>query len=467
MTKILGLDLGTNSIGWAVVDDETNNILGMGSRIFPEGVIAKTIGSGDKEESKNAARRNSRQQRRQFYRKRLRKIKLLRILIDLKMCPLTHEELDKWAKWDKTRKSEGRKAPNSKKYELWHRQNPYLLREKGLSEDLTLFEMGRVLYHLIQRRGFLSNRKGKDEGKIYSGKEGMTGILATQKHLTEKTLGKYLMSILPKEGEPFKVITDENGNELRVRARYTLRSMYIEEFELIWNRQAKQLGLSNKTAAKSKVLFLKGSLTENKRNKTKIEKLRKKYGTEKVTIEKINDKNKQGLFYKVSITAQVPLKLFLGGEIGKDEYGNIKFKSNESVLFWQRPLRSQKGLLAKCRFEPDVKNEDGKYLQKGKTPCHLSHPLYEEFRAWQIINSIRYGNNQKLEDNQRQIVFQLINTKDANFNFSEIPKKLKMTYEKWNYGNDQKIAGNKTTKLLKPLFGDEIWNKKYEIQTKT
>ncbi|NCP53528.1 MAG: hypothetical protein GW817_14960, partial [Flavobacteriales bacterium] len=72
MTKILGLDLGTNSIGWAVVDDKENKILGIGSRIFPEGVKADTIGKGDKEESKNAARRNSRQQRRQFYRKRLR-----------------------------------------------------------------------------------------------------------------------------------------------------------------------------------------------------------------------------------------------------------------------------------------------------------------------------------------------------------------------------------------------------------
>lgn len=36
MKKILGLDLGTNSIGWALI--ENNNILGMGSRIFPEGV---------------------------------------------------------------------------------------------------------------------------------------------------------------------------------------------------------------------------------------------------------------------------------------------------------------------------------------------------------------------------------------------------------------------------------------------
>src|SRR5690554_5654826 len=113
MARILGLDLGTNSIGWAVVDDEEKQISGMGSRIFPEGVVAKTIGQGEREESKNAARRNSRQQRRQFYRKRLRKIKLLLTLIDLEMCPLTHTELDIWAKWDKKKGKAGRKAPSS------------------------------------------------------------------------------------------------------------------------------------------------------------------------------------------------------------------------------------------------------------------------------------------------------------------------------------------------------------------
>ncbi len=41
-----------------------------------------------------------------------------------------------------------------------------------------------------------------------------------------------------------------------------------------------------------------------------------------------------------------------------------------------------------------------------------------------------------------------------------------MLYEKWNYGNEQKIAGSYTTKHLKPLFSNEIWNKKYKIKTK-
>ena len=81
MSKILGLDLGTNSIGWAVVDTEQNKIIGTGVRIFPEGVEVKTIGMGDKEQSRNAKRRESRQIRRQYFRKKLRRSELLKTLI--------------------------------------------------------------------------------------------------------------------------------------------------------------------------------------------------------------------------------------------------------------------------------------------------------------------------------------------------------------------------------------------------
>ncbi|HEY9169396.1 MAG TPA: HNH endonuclease domain-containing protein [Lutibacter sp.] len=456
MTKILGLDLGTNSIGWAIVDDTQNEIIGIGSRIFPEGVKAETIGKGDKEESKNASRRNSRQARRQFYRKRLRKIKLLRTLIDLKMCPLTHAELDVWSKWDKAKGKAGRKSPSSKAYKEWQKQNPYYLRNKALNEDLTNFEMGRVLYHLIQRRGFLSNRKGKDDGAIYKGKVGMVGISATEKQIADKTLGSFLNSICPTEGEPFKLIIDENGNELRVRARYTLRDMYVEEFEQIWNRQAEVLGLNDKRALKTKMQFLKGSLSSN-RNKKKITKIQNKYGVENVKIEELIDGSSKKTHYKITKSANVPLKVFLGGKIHQDEEGNLKHKSQDSVLFWQRPLRSQKGLLAKCRFEPDYKDKEGKFLQKGKTPCHLSHPIYEEFRAYQFINNIEYGRKQKLDENQRLQVLELINSRDSNFNFSEIPKKLKMQYERWNYGDEQKVPGNYTTKHLSTIFSKEIY----------
>ena len=173
MTKILGLDLGTNSIGWAVVDKTQNKILETGVRIFPEGVVKETIGQGESEVSRNAERREHRHARRLHYRKRLRKIKLLQVLIEQEMCPLTLQELNSWKNWDKNKKSAFRSFPDSVEFVSWLKMNPYSLREKAIGAEISRMEYGRILYHFIQRRGFLSSRKGSEEGAIFKGKDNM------------------------------------------------------------------------------------------------------------------------------------------------------------------------------------------------------------------------------------------------------------------------------------------------------
>lgn len=224
MTKILGLDLGTNSIGWAIVDDENNKILGMGSRIFPMGV--ENLGDGEGELSKNASRTGARGIRRQFFRRRLRKQILLKALAKHAMCPLEENDFETW----KTTKQ----FPNTVLRE-WFALNPYKLRHKALSAKISLEELGRVFYHLIQRRGFLSNSRkgGSDDGAIFKGipKEGKIGIDDTSKSIQDSTLGSYLSSIYPTENKPFKGVLE------RIRNRYTTRQMYIDEFEEIWETQ--------------------------------------------------------------------------------------------------------------------------------------------------------------------------------------------------------------------------------------
>ena len=86
MTKnILGLDLGTNSIGWALIEVDENNIpiriIAMGSRIIP-------LTTSDKEEfqrglsiTKNQSRTVSRTQRKGYDRKQLKKSDLKKLLI--------------------------------------------------------------------------------------------------------------------------------------------------------------------------------------------------------------------------------------------------------------------------------------------------------------------------------------------------------------------------------------------------
>ena len=225
MAKILGLDLGTNSIGWALIEDNQNKILGLGTRIFPMGV--ENLGDGEGEISKNASRTGARGVRRQFFRRRLRKQILLKALSENKMCPLEAFDFQEWKR--------NKRFP-IEKLATWFALNPYELRQKALIEKLSLEEIGRIFYHLIQRRGFLSNSRkgGSDDGTIFKGnpKEGKIGITETQKNIEDKTLGAYLFEIYPKENQPF-----QDGLE-RIRNRYTTRKMYVDEFELIWNKQA-------------------------------------------------------------------------------------------------------------------------------------------------------------------------------------------------------------------------------------
>ena len=225
MAKILGLDLGTNSIGWALIEDNQNKILGLGTRIFPMGV--ENLGDGEGEISKNASRTGARGIRRQFFRRRLRKQILLKALSENKMCPLEASDFQEWKR--------NKRFP-IEKLATWFALNPYELRQKALIEKLSLEEIGRIFYHLIQRRGFLSNSRkgGSDDGTIFKGnpKEGKIGITETQKNIEDKTLGVYLFEIYPKENQPF-----QDGLE-RIRNRYTTRKMYVDEFELIWNKQA-------------------------------------------------------------------------------------------------------------------------------------------------------------------------------------------------------------------------------------
>ena len=219
--KILGLRIGINYIGWAVIT--SGKILGMGTRVFPPAV--DNIGQGIKEVSKRSVMSQFLAERRLRKRRKLKKRFLIKILLQHQMFPKVN--IRHWGKSS---------FFNSREMNAWKKMNPYELRTKALHEKITLLQLGRIFYHMCQRRGFQSNSRDQlsdENGKIYKGvpKEGKTGINATTKAIGEGTLGSYLYSIHPKKNEPYKVIPE------RIRNRYTLRQMYIDEFEKIWEKQ--------------------------------------------------------------------------------------------------------------------------------------------------------------------------------------------------------------------------------------
>ena len=208
--KKLGLDLGTNSIGWGIID--TNNtekpIQKCGVYIFPEGVNKDSYGN---DSSKAAERTGYRSARRLKFRRKLRKYETLKVLIEYEMCPLTIEELEKWRK--------EKIYPTSQEFINWYRTDelnnwePYFLRKKCVEDIAEKYEIGRALYHIAQRRGFLSNRKESTKGNEDGAVQGGINEITDQKG--DKTLGQYFYEL------------KQNGE--KVRARYTSRKQHYEE----------------------------------------------------------------------------------------------------------------------------------------------------------------------------------------------------------------------------------------------
>ncbi|MBN2522371.1 MAG: hypothetical protein JXB24_03805 [Bacteroidales bacterium] len=148
MAKILGLDLGTNSIGWAVVENKEGKLelKEKGVRIFQRG-----YGDEYQDSSRAAERTSHRGARKLNYRRKGRKIELLRLL-GKEFHPFEDDELTSWHK--------KRSYPVREKLIEWFKLNPYELRKRAVDgEKLSKKELGRIFYHLTQRRGFKSNKK--------------------------------------------------------------------------------------------------------------------------------------------------------------------------------------------------------------------------------------------------------------------------------------------------------------------
>lgn len=229
-TRILGLDTGTNSLGWAVVDRDENNQytpICRGDLIFTEGVKQeKGI-----EFSLAAERTSYRASRRHYFRRRLRKVEVLKVLVKHKLCPpLSDEALNRWH----TKKE----YPLDEDFILWQRtseadnKNPYHDRHICLHRKLNLkdsqtdrYTLGRALYHLTQRRGFLSNRLDQNEEAEETGKV-KSAISELSKEMKEagcEFLGDY-----------FYLLYRTEGNRVRIRSRYTDREKhYLQEFKEI------------------------------------------------------------------------------------------------------------------------------------------------------------------------------------------------------------------------------------------
>ncbi len=274
--------------------------------------------------------------------------------------------------------------------EITMAKDPYQLRKKALDEALTLEELARVFYHLSKRRGFKSSRKSTsdEDGKLFSGdaKEGKVGIDELRNEM-EKGGFRTI-------GEYFSSL---NPHEKRIRNRYVLRNQYVDEFDKIWISQLRFHPEIEKPINYDYILrnYCKARQQEKWQN--------------------------QSFYY------------FL----------------KDYVIYFQRPLKSQKKMVGFCSLEPESK----------RTP--LSHLTFQEFRILDKLNSFRIvgpnRNYEPLTPLEKQVAFQKLNQVKE--------QTVEQLFKLWyfdanfsaNYDRSDKVLGNKTAHSLIGVFGKSVW----------
>jgi CRISPR-associated endonuclease Csn1 len=205
--KILGVDLGVASVGWALVDDENNEIIDSGVRIFTQSINkdGKTLA---------AVRREFRGSRRALSRKKQRLIQLKKLFISNKLLS----------------KSEFMHLFNSeKRLDIWQ------LRAKGLERQLDNKEWVRVLYHIAKRRAYQSNRKAEESGNTDK-KKVLSAIKTNQEKMEQggyQTIGEMIYSET-KHPSSGRVRRNKKDNYTWSVSRIFLR----EEIDVLFEKQA-------------------------------------------------------------------------------------------------------------------------------------------------------------------------------------------------------------------------------------
>jgi CRISPR-associated endonuclease Csn1 len=435
--KTLGLDLGTNSIGWAIrntilYEENVNQIEKFGVTIFEKGV-----GEGKSGEFSFAAQRTKKRSTRRLYQARKYRLwKTLEILIEHEFCPLKIESLNRWRKYDKSKALQGeggRAYPiDDIAFDAWIKldfngdgkpdyKSPYELRAEliekkiDLTKEIERHKIGRALYHIAQRRGFKSSRKdavADDAGDRQDAKSEQTKETEFENNF-QKKFGKSLADF-PTIGSALAFV-QKQGERVRLEwIQHTFRKHYKNECTKIFEFHG--LGTDSK-------LYI--DLIESKKNRY------------------------------------------------------------DGSIFKQRPLRSQKGLIGTCTLEQCKykDTETGKIIISGKPRCPISHFEFEEFRALSFLNNIQIKKDGEWVDLSSELKAEIYDKlffrpSKPYFSFSEIREfiekrigeklfyrddKEKGYWKNINYSDKTNVSACPVSGRLKIIFGEE-W-KNFRLET--
>ena len=188
---IIGLDIGTNSLGWSLIKEYENGMIEIvktGVHIFPIGTIVDD--KSNKEKTKNEQRRSYRGASRMRYRFKLRRKNLKEALNNLGMLPDYSKLFNPFSKKEKKNKANLERAQS---YEL------YKLRADAINPEIQIprQEIGRIFMLLNKYRGFKSNakklqQKDNEAGKVKKGYESLQQLIINS---DAETIGEYFFKM--------------------------------------------------------------------------------------------------------------------------------------------------------------------------------------------------------------------------------------------------------------------------------
>ena len=468
MKKILGLDLGVSSIGWALVNeaenkDEKSSIIRLGVRVNPLTVDEKGNFETGKSITTNADRTLKRSMRRNLQRYKLRRA----VLIDsLKSYG--------WIKEDSILVESGKDTTFQ----------TLRLRAKAAEEEISLEELARVFLIINKKRGYKSSRKlnkdeNPDEGSAIDDME--TARILNQEGITpgeysyrllcngkeDKNLPKFYKSDLKNEFEHIwefqkrfypDIMTDTLKENLRGKNEKQTWAICEKPFSIAGIKRTTK----GKELIKENYLWRSQAVKEQlnlEQLAVVLQKVNAQLKNSDSYLGKISDRSKE-LYFRHRTVGQYQLEQLLENphcslknqvfyrQDYMEEFDRIwetqsrfhpemtpdkKKIIRDIIIFYQRPLKSQKSLISYCEFE------------KGRKVCPKSSPVFQEFKIWQMLNNLKVD-GEYLDLEYKQLLFRELSIRKELSKADTL--KLLFGKPKGHEMNFRKLEGNRTQATL-------------------
>ena len=468
MKKILGLDLGVSSIGWALVNeaenkDEKSSIIRLGVRVNPLTVDEKGNFETGKSITTNADRTLKRSMRRNLQRYKLRRAALIDSLKSYG-----------WIKEDSILVESGKDTTFQ----------TLRLRAKAAEEEISLEELARVFLIINKKRGYKSSRKlnkdeNPDEGSAIDDME--TARILNQEGITpgeysyrllcngkeDKNLPKFYKSDLENEFEHIwefqkrfypDIMTDTLKENLRGKNEKQTWAICEKPFSIAGIKRTTK----GKELIKENYLWRSQALKEQlnlEQLAVVLQKVNAQLKNSDSYLGKISDRSKE-LYFRHRTVGQYQLEQLLENphcslknqvfyrQDYMEEFDRIwetqsrfhpemtpdkKKIIRDIIIFYQRPLKSQKSLISYCEFE------------KGRKVCPKSSPVFQEFKIWQMLNNLKVD-GEYLDLEYKQLLFRELSIRKELSKADTL--KLLFGKPKGHEMNFRKLEGNRTQATL-------------------